>query len=188
MKIRIACARKLFIALLLAVPISCNSQPKTDEKYVPCAQYQVVSERELPLRKCDQSRLLGTLQELLGIPATGKFDVGTLIAIEGFQVSQGLNVTRMIDIETINRISVVSENGMNDKACLFNVSQPLRPWKRCDYNNEIIPFQKFLGIEADGFIGPGTAKAIEQFQLDNDLVVTGVIDETTWNRYLILSN
>jgi peptidoglycan hydrolase-like protein with peptidoglycan-binding domain len=187
----VSALKKKFNIFFLVSPIllvGCGSEIQTDDKYAPCVEYKVVSERDLPLVKCDQSRLLGSLQEILGVPVTGKFDVGTVIAVEGFQLAQGLDVTRIIDIETINRISEISENGMNGKSCLFNISQPLRPWKKCDYNNEIIPFQRFLGVEADGFIGPGTANAIEQFQLDNGLLVTGVIDDATWNRYLKLAN
>jgi peptidoglycan hydrolase-like protein with peptidoglycan-binding domain len=38
-----------------------------------------------------------------------------------------------------------------------------------------------MGIEADGFVGPGTVKAIENFQMGNGLTVNGTLDETTWN-------
>jgi peptidoglycan hydrolase-like protein with peptidoglycan-binding domain len=177
-----------FVLALLLVVTACSSEVKTDEKYLTCAEYRVVSERELPLVKCDQSRLIGKLQELLGIPVTEKFDVGTAISVEKFQLSQGLLISKSIDIDTINRISEIFGNGLNGEACIFNISQPLRPWKKCDYNNEIIPFQRYLGIEADGFIGPGTVKAIELFQSDNGLTVTGVIDDVTWSRFIDLSN
>lgn len=174
--------RKFLFALLL-IATACRSEVKTDDRYVPCSEYRIVSERDLPLVKCDENRLIGTLQSLLGAPETGKFDVGTAISVEKFQINQGLVVTRAIDIDTINRLSVLSGNGMNSKACLFNISQPLRPWKKCDYNNEIIPFQRFMGIEADGFVGPGTVKAIENFQMSNGLTVNGTLDETTWNYF-----
>ena len=179
--------RKFSLVLLLVVT-SCSSEVKTYDKYLPCAEYRVVSERELPLVKCDQSRLIGKLQDLLGIPNTEKFDVGTAIAIEKFQLSQGLLVSKSIDVDTINRISEVFGNGLNGEACIFNISQPLRPWKKCDFTNEIIPFQRFLGIEADGFIGPGTVNAVEQFQFNNGLAVSGEIDDLTWSTFLTLSN
>ena len=175
-----------FISLLVVT--SCSSEVKTDDKYLPCANYIVVSERELPLVKCDQSKLIGKLQELLGIPVTEKFDVGTAISIEKFQLSQGLLISKSIDVDTINRISETFGNGLNGEACIFNISQPSRPWKKCDYNNEIIPFQRYLGIEADGFIGPGTVNAIELFQSNNGLTVTGELDDATWSRFLALSN
>lgn len=179
--------RKFSLVLLLVVT-SCSSEVKTDDKYLPCVEYRVVSERDLPLVKCDQSRLIGKLQDLFGIPKTEKFDVGTAIAVEKFQLGQGLLVSKNIDVDTINRISETFGNGLNGEACIFNISQPTRPWKKCDYNNEIIPFQRYLGIEADGFIGPGTVKAIELFQSDNGLTVTGVIDGDTWNKFLDLSS
>lgn len=166
----------------------CRSEAQVQEKYTKCERYRVVSERELPIVKCDESRLIGKLQTLLGVPSTGRFDIGTAIAVERFQLEQGLAVSGQIDIDTINRISTVAENGLNGKPCLFNISQPLRPWKKCDYSNEIIPFQRFLGIEADGFIGPGTVNAIEQFQLNNGLAASGEIDDLTWSTFLALSN
>jgi hypothetical protein len=179
--------RKFVLAFFLVVT-SCSSEVKTDDKYLPCAEYRVVSERELPLVKCDQSKLIGKLQELLGIPVTEKFDVGTAISVEKFQLIQGLLISKSIDVDTINRISETFGNGLNGEACIFNISQPSRPWKKCDYNNEIIPFQRYLGIEADGFIGPSTVNAIELFQSNNGLTVTGELDDATWSRFLVLSN
>jgi peptidoglycan hydrolase-like protein with peptidoglycan-binding domain len=181
---RISSKVKIFSGVVgILVATSCSNDVKVDEKYLPCTNYNVVSERELPLVKCDQSRLIGKLQELLGIPVTEKFDVGTAIAVEKFQVSQGLFASASIDVDTINRISELFGNGLNGEACLFNISQPSRPWKKCDFNNEIIPFQRFMGIEADGFVGPGTVKAIENFQMSNGLTVNGTLDETTWNYF-----
>jgi len=176
---------KIFLGVVsILVATSCSNEVKVDEKYLPCANYNVVSERELPLVKCDQSRLIGKLQGLLGIPVTEKFDVVTAIAVEKFQVSQGLYASASIDVDTINRISELFGNGLNGEACLFNISQPSRPWKKCDFNNEIIPFQRFMGIEADGFVGPGTVKAIIVFQNQNGLAESGEIDESTWTAYL----
>jgi peptidoglycan hydrolase-like protein with peptidoglycan-binding domain len=173
----------LCVALAFVLP-SCSKDGEVDKKYEQCAGYRVVSERELPLAKCDESRLIGKLQDLLGVPATGKFDVATAIAVESFQLNEGLAISAMIDIDTINRLSEKFENGANGSACLFNISQPSRPWKKCDYNNEMIPFQRFMGIEADGFVGPGTVKAIIVFQNQNGLEESGEIDESTWNAYL----
>ena len=180
--------KKCLLLIAIIIPAGCRSEAQVQEKYIKCESYRVVSERELPLIKCDENRLIGKLQTLLGVPSTGRFDVGTAIAVEGFQLDQGLAVSGQIDIETINRISIVSENGLMGEACLFNISQPLRPWKKCDYSNEIIPFQRYLGIEADGFIGPGTVNAVEQFQFNNGLAVSGEIDDLTWSTFLALSN
>jgi peptidoglycan hydrolase-like protein with peptidoglycan-binding domain len=180
---------KIFLWVVsLLVVTSCSNDETVDDKYLPCAQYLVVSERELPLVKCDQSRLIGKLQEILGIPVTEKFDVGTAIAVEKFQISQGLLVSGSIDVDTINRISETFGNGLNGEACIFNISQPSRPWKKCDFNNEIIPFQRFMGIEADGFIGPGTVKAIIAFQNQYGLVESGVLDESTWKIFVSISS
>lgn len=180
--------RKFFFLIALVTSTGCRTEVQVQEKYIKCESYRVVSERELPLVKCNESRLIGRLQTLLGVPSTGRFDVGTAIAVEKFQIDQGLPASGVIDVETINRISIVFENGLNGEACLFNISQPSRPWKKCDYNNEIIPFQRYMGIEADGFIGPGTIKAIEQFQINNGLTVSGLIDDLTWSTFLALSN
>ena len=114
---RISSKVKIFLGVVsIVVATSCTNDVKVDEKYLPCANYNVVSERELPLVKCDQSRLIGKLQELLGIPVTEKFDVGTAIAVEKFQVSQGLFASAIIDVDTINRISELFGNGLNGEA------------------------------------------------------------------------
>lgn len=176
----------LCVALAFVLP-SCSNDVEADEKYKQCVGYRVVSERDLPLVKCDESRLIGKLQDLLGVPATGRFDVATALAVESFQLSEGLVVSTMIDLDTINRLSEKFENGENGNACLFNISQPSRPWKKCDYNNEIIPFQRFMGVEADGFIGPGTVEAIKTFQELNGLMASGVLDESTWNVYVAVA-
>ena len=186
---RISSKVKIFLGVVsIVVATSCTNDVKVDEKYLPCANYNVVSERDLPLVKCDQSRLIGKLQELLGIPVTEKFDVGTAIAVEKFQVSQGLFASASIDVDTINRISELFGNGLNGEACLFNISQPSRPWKKCDFNNEIIPFQRFMGIEADGFIGPGTVEAIIAFQNQYGLPESGALDEPTWKLFVSITN
>lgn len=42
--------------------------------------------------------------------------------------------------------------------------------------------QTKVGAKADGIYGPLTAKAVKVWQGKNDLPVSGVVDEATWNR------
>jgi len=46
--------------------------------------------------------------------------------------------------------------------------------------SDVKTLQKALGLTADGVFGPLTEKAVEIFQLDKDLMVTGVVDADMW--------
>ena len=46
---------------------------------------------------------------------------------------------------------------------------------------EVIALQKALGLTADGDFGPGTEKAVKDFQTKNSLLSDGVVGDNTWN-------
>ena len=45
-----------------------------------------------------------------------------------------------------------------------------------------------MGIEADGFIGPGTVEAIIAFQNQYGLPESGALDEPTWKLFVSITN
>ena len=48
--------------------------------------------------------------------------------------------------------------------------------------NEVISLQKFLGLSADGNFGPGTDKAVKDWQTKNGLTADGIVGDATWSK------
>lgn len=46
--------------------------------------------------------------------------------------------------------------------------------------DDVKKLQKILSLEADGIFGPLTEKAVKRYQLQNDLVVDGIVGRNTW--------
>jgi hypothetical protein len=55
-----------------------------------------------------------------------------------------------------------------------------KPIKNGSKGTGVKTVQTLLGIKADGSFGPGTAKAVQEFQKKTGLPVTGVVDQTTF--------
>ena len=51
---------------------------------------------------------------------------------------------------------------------------------------DVKTLQRKLGISADGVFGPMTEKAVERFQLDKNLPVSGIVDNDMWALILNL--
>jgi peptidoglycan hydrolase-like protein with peptidoglycan-binding domain len=149
----------------------------------PCSVYRSTAERSLPYEICTKNSAIGRIQKALGLPKTGKFDATTFDKIVSFQASNSLQQTGKIDLVTLDAIAEFVDNGYGSSACKFNITRPNLPWKKCDYSPSIASFQKFLGLKADGYFGPGTETAVINFQYANNLSQTGIIDSSTWNAY-----
>mgnify|MGYP001250617512 CR=1 FL=1 len=64
----------------------------------------------------------------------------------------------------------------------------MKPVKIGDRGKDVITLQTKLGITADGHFGPQTEKAVERFQLDKDLPVTGIVSSDMWILLFNLKN
>jgi peptidoglycan hydrolase-like protein with peptidoglycan-binding domain len=51
----------------------------------------------------------------------------------------------------------------------------------CSQGFSVEMFQDSLGLDADGYFGPGTEAAVRDYQAQTGLPVTGVIDAATWS-------
>lgn len=56
----------------------------------------------------------------------------------------------------------------------------MKQLKKGSRGSDVKTLQTALGLTVDGVFGPLTEKAVERFQLDKELMVTGVVDSDTW--------
>lgn len=158
--------------------------PSSDTLDLNCQAYIFKPEREQPYVLCDENPTIAKIQTLLGIDPTGQFDNVLSDAVLVVQQDNGLDVNGTIDIALLDLLANNFGNGAGSSPCNFNITRDQLPWKKCDYSQGILDFQDFLNIDADGFFGQGTLKAIKAFQRINGLQVNGVIDQPTWDLYL----
>ena len=158
--------------------------PSSDTLDLNCPAYVFKPEREQPYELCDENPTIAKIQTLLGIDPTGQFDNVLSDAVLVVQQDNGLDVNGTIDIALLDLLANNFGNGAGSSPCNFNITRDQLPWKKCDYSQGILDFQDFLNIDADGFFGQGTLKAIKAFQRINGLQVNGVIDQPTWDLYL----
>ena len=57
-----------------------------------------------------------------------------------------------------------------------------QPLKRGSKGSNVKKLQTALKVTADGDFGPITEKAVKAYQLKKGIVITGVVDESTWKR------
>jgi len=62
---------------------------------------------------------------------------------------------------------------------MLSKSAAFKPLKNGAKGSGVKTVQTLLGIKADGSFGPGTAKAVQDFQKKAGLPVTGVVDQAT---------
>jgi hypothetical protein len=56
----------------------------------------------------------------------------------------------------------------------------MRQLKLGSKGSDVKTLQAKLGLTDDGHFGPITERAVEKFQLDKDLMITGVVDADMW--------
>ena len=106
------------------------------------------------------------LQEKLGVTADGDFGPGTEKALKAFQEKNGLTVDGIAGPDTFTVI------GLPELILL-----------RVGTRGEAVKLlQSDLGITADGKFGPGTKKAVEEFQKANGLPVDGIAGPATLSK------
>lgn len=103
------------------------------------------------------------LQERLELDADGIFGAGTEKAVREFQQSKDLTADGIAGPDTFTAM------GLNELVLL----------RRGIRGETVRKLQSSLGIDADGKFGPGTEKAVREFQLANDLAVDGMAGPAT---------
>ena len=66
------------------------------------------------------------------------------------------------------------------KPAVKKASTAFKPLKNGSKGTSVKNVQTMLGIKSDGAFGPGTAKAVQEFQKKSGLPVTGIVDQATF--------
>jgi hypothetical protein len=86
-------------------------------------------------------------------------------------------------------LPLLSKVGSSDAPVKSTVAAPaakkeFKSFKAGAKGASVKKVQESLGLKADGQFGPGTEKAVKDFQKKNSLPVTGVVDITTYKKIL----
>lgn len=119
--------------------------------------------------------------KLLGynIETDGNFTLATENAVKSFQLENNLNDTGIVNQETWELI----EEKIND----LNRNLRFDELKEGSTGLDVINLQEKLRITKNffgsvtGSFGPETTEAVKTFQSKNNLPVTGIVNEETWN-------
>ena len=134
------------------------------------------------------------------LPATGRFENSTALAVRAFQRLFRLNETGVVDRETWYRIRYIY-NAVKKLAELGSEGEfpqtdafPGKELSTGTRGTEVLRIQRYLqyissklgsdtipAVEADGVYGDETASAVRLFQIYYGLVQTGTVNEATWN-------
>jgi hypothetical protein len=122
------------------------------------------------VRRGDSGPDVTSVQHLLnargaGLAADGVFGPLTETAVRNFQAAMGLSVTGVVDTRTWPTLVITIRRG-DSGAAVRAVQVQLVKWG--------------YELAVDGVFGPGTEAAVRDAQLQNRLVVDGVVGSSTW--------
>jgi peptidoglycan hydrolase-like protein with peptidoglycan-binding domain len=106
------------------------------------------------------------LQAKLGLTADGSFGPRTETAVKDFQKSKGLAVDGIAGPDTFAAL------GLHELILLRQGAS----------GAQVKKLQEALGISADGKFGPGTRKAVVEFQTKNGLTADGIAGPMTLSK------
>ncbi len=126
------------------------------------------------------------VQEALGrwganLVADGYFGPATAIAVEQFQRSQGLPADGVVGPQTWARLQQSPPAPPPTQNRLLRLTNPLTS------GSDVLTLQQALSrqgiaVTADGIFGPGTERAVRQYQASRGLTADGVVGPETWTR------
>ncbi len=86
--------------------------------------------------------------------------------------------------ENLPLLSKVGSSDVPTKEVVPAAKKEFKPFKIGAKGASVKKVQEALGLAADGQFGPGTDKAIKDFQKKNKLTVNGVVDSVTYKKIL----
>lgn len=113
--------------------------------------------------------------------ADGYFGPATAIAVEQFQRSQGLPADGVVGPQTWARLQQSPPAPPPAQNRLLRLTNPLTS------GSDVLTLQQALSrqgiaVIADGIFGPGSDRAVRQFQASRGLTADGVVGPQTWTR------
>ena len=108
----------------------------------------------------------------------------SLVLFSGCSLGSSATSTSIV-VTTTRYVDTVPYATATNKYWNSDCPQELRandylPLVKCDKGDGVTRVQQLLGVEADGLFGNDTFNAILDFQLNNGIAQTGVVDEETW--------
>ena len=103
------------------------------------------------------------LQKALGVTVDGQFGPGTETALKAYQTKEGLQADGIAGPDTFAHMHLYE----------------LILLKTGTHGETVKRLQQALGVTADGAFGPGTAKAVSDFQTKNGLDADGMAGPAT---------
>ena len=145
-----------------------------------------------PLQPGSQGPAVVTWQRALGIAADGYFGPATLSTTKAWQYRQGLPADGVVGINSWLRMfpgAGVEENvppGQEEDEEQDSTAQappyPGRPLRQGSRGADVLIWQRALGVAADGYFGPQTARATRDWQAANGLDADGIVGPNSWLR------
>lgn len=172
---RIRQLRRSALPLGLFLALGCLAPPLTG---TTSAAASTTATSDVVAKRGDRSQLVAKVQQLLieaGIAvrggADGIFGAGTEAAVKQYQGQRGLPANGRVDTPTAITLGIVAPTPLLSKG---------------SSGTEVEQVQRqlmALGISvrggADGRFGPGTAKAVGEFQTSHNLTASGEVDAAT---------
>lgn len=171
------------LALTVAVPGGPAAAEPTDARIVPISRTEAL--QRPVLRPGALGLWVRRLHRALGItPAAQPFGDATATAVRSFRAAHGLRPDALVNARMWLRLGSLVKVGQGRRAKQPPPvpAAPAAPTlRRGDTSAWVSVLQSALGVQPNtGYFGPITLAAVEEFQGDAGLPVTGVVDAATW--------
>jgi len=129
-----------------------------------------------PLEEGDRGARVERLQQLLGLPADGKFGPGTERKVRSFQRRHDLTADGIVGAGTWRMLRRVRAARRRSASASTAGGGP----RVTGRGPAVRLLQRRLGIAQDGVFGPGTSRAVRAFQRSRGLTADGIVGPGTW--------
>lgn len=141
------------------------------------------------LRIGDSGEAIENLQKKLnqvgnyGLDVDGIFGPKTQEAVKAFQKSAGIAVDGIVGPNTKRELKQALKDEGHPEADKAIVPYPGHYFgvNYDDEGKDVKRIQRAVNVEPDGYFGPITKAAVEEYQRDHGLSVDGVVGPVTWN-------